>query len=177
MDVGFDVERFEGAGVHPEDAVLVGIQGHRTTVLGQIGPQIVSPGWSAGTKCSTISLLVASSMNTIKVQHGPRNQSCGEPSICTRSPGQGRLGAPLVNPGCFALLGLPQTLGDHPLSQRLDRQPVTVLLHQLLTGQRGVPQTSHVASQSRWWRSWASTDPRRSSTVAVVHGPCCPMIS
>ena len=49
----------------------------------------------------------------------------------------GPAGAPLVNPGCFALLGLPQTLGDHPLSQRLDRQPVTVLLHQLLTGQRG----------------------------------------
>ena len=149
---GFDVERFEGAGelgqfafpfgvVHPEDAVLVGIQGHRTTVLGQIDPQSlqVSP----------------SGLGRHEVQHhqlaggivDEHDQGATWPAslkpVMWRAidlhpfSRAGPAGAPLVNPGCFALLGLPQTLGDHPLSQRLDRQPVTVLLHQLLTGQRG----------------------------------------
>ncbi len=47
---------------------------------------------SAAKNRSASSRLVASSMNTISAQRGPRpsNQSCGEPSTCTSSPSRGR---------------------------------------------------------------------------------------
>ena len=87
---GLDVEGPEGPGelgqlslvirvIHPEDAVLVGVDGDRLAMLGQVSAQRlhVGLGGLGGCEAQGHRSLVTSSMNTIRVQRGPRpsNQS------------------------------------------------------------------------------------------------------
>ena len=104
---------------------------HRTT-LGQDPQSCGKPNWYAGTKCSTSA--------SGGIVDEPRCNMARVPQTSLASLlhqfSRAYFRAALRFLGFHRPIGI-LAVGDHPLSQRLDRQPVTVLLHQLLTGQRG----------------------------------------
>ena len=149
---GLDVEGFEGPGelgqlafvirmVDPEDAVLVGVEGHRAPVLAEIAVEgfHVGLGGLCGRETQGQQLAggVVDEDDERTVRPAPLEPVVGGAVDLNQLSPAGPARTALVDARRLTHLELPQPLGDHPLAQRLDGELVLMPFGQLLTSQSG----------------------------------------